>query len=179
MIVLGFDPGTRHTGWAAVDCAAGSERAVAHGVINTAGTLEHPEKLRAIYDAAREVLSAHQPEAVAVEMPVFSGNAQALLKLGRAQAAVVLAACHAGLPVSQYTPAEVKKAVVGNGAAAKDQVAYMVRTLLNLAETPAPDAADALAVALCHGRRAKGEKGGAPGARDWKTFVEANPGRVR
>jgi crossover junction endodeoxyribonuclease RuvC len=178
MIVLGLDPGTRHTGWAVVDCAAGAERAIGHGVISTSGTLEHPEKLRAIYDEARRVIDDHRPEAVAVEMPVFSGNAQALLKLGRAQAAVVLAACHASLAVSQYTPAEVKKAVVGNGAASKEQVAYMVQTLLDLPDRPAPDAADALAVALCHGRRLP--VGGTPrAARDWKSFVEANPGRVK
>jgi crossover junction endodeoxyribonuclease RuvC len=179
VIILGFDPGTRLTGWAVVDCAAGAEREIGHGVISTAGTLEHPDRLKAIYDAARAVAETHRADAVAVEMPVFSGNAQALLKLGRAQAAIVLAASHAGLPVAQYTPAEVKKAVVGNGAAAKEQVAYMVRTLLGLVDTPPPDAADALAVALCHARRSAAPSSGMAGARDWKSFVEANPGRVK
>jgi crossover junction endodeoxyribonuclease RuvC len=179
VIILGLDPGTRHTGWAVVDCAGAADRAVAHGVIDLAGSLEHPERLRAIYDAVRELIDEHGPVEAAVEMPVFSGNAQSLLKLGRAQAALMLAAIHASLPISQYTPAEVKKSVVGNGNAAKEQVAYMVRTLLQLPDTPAADAADAFAVALCHARRGGTITPTSTGARGWKSFVEANPGRVR
>ncbi len=182
MRILGLDPGTRHTGWAVVDCAGAVERAVAHGVIDIAGSLDHPDRLSSIYDAIRGLIDEHAPAEAAVEMPVFSGNAQSLLKLGRAQAALMLAAVHASISVSQYTPAEVKKAVVGNGNAAKEQVAYMIQTLLKLPETPASDAADAYAVALCHGRRAGGIASAiapAGAVRDWKSFVAANPGRVR
>jgi len=177
MVILGLDPGSRHSGWAVVECTGGNDRAVAHGVIDLSGALDHPERLRTIYALTAEVIARHTPTEVAVEMPVFAGNAQALLKLGRAQAALVLAAVHAGLPVSQYTPAEVKKAVVGNGNAAKGQVGFMVRTLLNLDEDPAEDAADAMAVALCHARRAGAVRSGP--VRDWESFVASNPGRVK
>lgn len=186
MIVLGLDPGTLHTGWAVVAHGGRAERALAYGVVDLPGTMEHPDRLKAIYDRISGVIAAHAPAEVAVEMPVFAGNAQALLKLGRAQAALMLVAVNHALPVSQYTPAEVKKAVVGNGNAAKEQVAFMVRALLKLDETPPPDAADALAVALCHGRRVargpaatSGAPAGAPPAKDWKAFLAANPGRVK
>jgi crossover junction endodeoxyribonuclease RuvC len=100
-----------------------------------------------------------------------------MLKLGRAQAALMLAAVHREVPVTQYTPAEVKKAVVGNGNAAKEQVAFMVRALLVLDEAPRSDAADALAAALCHSRRV--QQGPTGKFKDWKSYVAAHPGRVR
>jgi crossover junction endodeoxyribonuclease RuvC len=181
MIVLGLDPGTLHTGWAVVEHAGRAERALDFGVVDIDGALEHPDRLGVLYDAVAAAIAAHRPDEVAVEMPVFAGNAQALLKLGRAQGVLMYAAVRHALPVSQYTPAEVKKAVVGNGNAAKEQVAFMVRALLKLPELPPPDAADALAVALCHGRRAlrgPSAAGTAP-AKDWKAFLAANPGRVR
>ncbi len=180
MIVLGLDPGTRHTGWAVVQLDGRAERALDFGVVDLPERMEHPDRLKVIYERIAAVIEAHRPAEAAVEMPVFAGNAQALLKLGRAQAALMLVAVHHDLPVNQYTPAEVKKAVVGNGNAGKEQVAYMVRTLLGLPETPPADAADALAVALCHGRRAKqGPAGPAAPAKSWAAFVAANPGRVK
>lgn len=177
VIVLGLDPGTRHTGWAVVETNGRTERALDFGVIDLPEAMAHPQRLQTIYAEVGAVIERHGPVESAVEMPVFAGNAQSLLKLGRAQAALMLVAVHHNLPVSQYTPAEVKKAVVGNGNAAKGQVAYMVRAMLGLAETPPEDAADALAVALCHGRRAT--RGPAAPAKDWKAFLAANPGRVK
>ncbi len=181
MIVLGLDPGTRHTGWAVVETDGRRERALDYGVVDLPETMEHPVRLQTIYAAIQAVIKEHAPAEAAVEMPVFAGNAQALLKLGRAQAALMLVAVHADLAVSQYTPKEVKKAVVGNGNAGKEQVAFMVKALLKLPELPPHDAADAIAVALCHGRRTTQGPGGSGGgpAKSWGAFVAANPGRVK
>ncbi len=177
MIVLGLDPGTRHTGYGVVETDGRRERALDWGVVDLPETMDHTLRLRTIYEAVTAVIDRHHPDEVAVEMPVFAGNPQAMLKLGRAQAALMLAAVHREVPVTQYTPAEVKKAVVGNGNAAKEQVAFMVRALLALDALPKADAADALATALCHGRRVQQGPGGA--FKDWKAYVGANPGRVR
>lgn len=177
MIVLGLDPGTLHTGYGVVETDGRRERALDWGVVDLPDALDHTLRLRTIYDAITGVIDRHHPDEVAVEMPVFAGNPQALLKLGRAQAALMLAAVHREVPVTQYTPKEVKKAVVGNGNAAKEQVAYMVRALLGLDAAPRFDAADALAAALCHGRRVQQGPGGT--FKDWKAYVVAHPGRVR
>lgn len=177
MIVLGIDPGTRATGYGVVEVDGRSERALTFGVIRPGDTADHGLRLDRIYRGLIEVFDGAMPDACAVEMPIFSGNAQAMLKLGRAQAAAMLAAMHREVPVAQYTPAEVKKAVTGNGNAAKPQVGFMIRALLGLAEPPPHDAADALAVALCHARRVR--SGPLTTHKNWKSFLEANPDRVR
>lgn len=177
MIVLGIDPGTRFTGFGVLEVEGSKERAVAFGVIEPGEDLSHPLRLDRIYKGLMEVFDAHQPDECAIEMPVFAGNAQAMLKLGRAQAVAMLAAMHREVPVTQYTPKEVKKSVTGNGNASKEQVAFMVRTLLQLAEIQRHDASDALATALCHAHRL--HQGPTGSFKDWKSFVAANPGRVR
>jgi crossover junction endodeoxyribonuclease RuvC len=177
MIVLGLDPGTRHTGYGVVETDGRRETVLTYGVVDLPETMDHTLRLRTIYDRITGVIDAHVPDECAVEMPIYAGNAQAMLKLGRAQAALMLAAVHRELPVTQYTPAEVKKAVTGNGNAAKEQVAYMIRALLALPELPAADAADALAVALCHGRRVRQGPGGK--FKSWAGYVAANPERVK
>ncbi|MFN3597985.1 MAG: crossover junction endodeoxyribonuclease RuvC [Rubricoccaceae bacterium] len=189
MIVLGLDPGTRHTGFGVVAVEGRRERALDYGAIHLPEGLDHALRLRRIYDGILGVIDRLHPEACAVEMPVFAGNAQAMLKLGRAQAALMLAAVHRELPVAQYTPAEIKKAVVGSGRGSKEQIWFMVRAQLGLTEDRGPDAADALAAALCHARRLRegppvegppdGPRPSAVPARDWAAFVAANPGRVR
>ncbi|HLT45609.1 MAG TPA: crossover junction endodeoxyribonuclease RuvC [Rubricoccaceae bacterium] len=177
MIVLGIDPGTRHTGYGVVEVAARKEAALDYGAVDLPPNLDHTLRLQRIYAAVLAVIDAHHPDECAVEMPVYGQDAQAMLKLGRAQAAVMLAAAHRGVPVTQYTPKEVKKAVVGNGNAAKEQVWYMVRAQLGLTEPRGLDASDALAVALCHAHRV--EQGPTGKFKDWKSFVAANPRRVR
>ncbi|HYE95004.1 MAG TPA: crossover junction endodeoxyribonuclease RuvC [Rubricoccaceae bacterium] len=177
MIVLGIDPGTQHTGYGVVEVARRQETALAYGVIDLPDGMDHALRLERIYEQIVDVIERWQPDECAVEMPVFAKNAQSMLKLGRAQAAVMLAAVHRQLPVTQYTPKEVKKAVTGNGNAAKEQVWYMVQRLLSISEDKGLDASDALAVALCHAHRT--EQGPTGKFKDWKSFVAANPGRVR
>jgi crossover junction endodeoxyribonuclease RuvC len=179
VIVLGIDPGSRAMGYGLVDAAGRHERALDFGVLRLDGEDDHPTRLKIIFDHVAGLVRQHTPTACAIEMPVYGRNPQSMLKLGRAQAAAMLAAMNAGLEVAQYTPAEVKKSVTGNGGASKEQVGFMVRSILNLdrdASLP-HDAADALAIALCHGNRQ------AHGARDhytgWASFVDANPDRVQ
>lgn len=189
MIVLGVDPGTRRTGLGTVEVEGQRERAIDAQTIHLAGDLDHALRLQKIYEGVLAAIDAHTPDELAVELPFMGKNAQSMLKLGRAQAAVMLAAMHREVPVAQYAPAEVKKALVGNGRASKEQVSFMVRARLGLTEAPQEDAADALAVALCHAARrptAPPPTGGsAPrprstgAAKSWADFIAQNPDRLR
>lgn len=178
MIVLGIDPGTRTAGFGVVEVAGRTERALDFGTIDLPDGLDHTLRLQRIYERVVELIDAHKPDEAAVEVPFLGQNVQSLRKLVRVEATVMLAAMHREVPVAQYAPAEVKKAVTGKGRAAKEQVAFMVRAILGLSDSGALDASDALAVALCHARRATvGPASGAP--KDWAAFIKANPGRVR
>ena len=196
MIVLGVDPGTRRTGLGTVRVDGRRETMLGVETVRLGADLDHALRLQRIYEGVLAAIDAHHPDEVAVELPFMGKNAQSMLKLGRAQAAVMLAAMHREVPVAQYAPAEVKKAVVGNGRASKDQVGFMVRSRLGLAEDHGEDAHDALAVALCHGARLAGGPAALAGpprprptrgagsrrtgpAKTWADFVEKNPGRVR
>ncbi len=153
MIVLGVDPGTRHTGLGTVRVEGSRERLLGASTIHMSGDLDHTLRLQKIYQGVLDAIDEYTPDELAVELPFMGKNAQAMLKLGRAQAAVMLAAMHREVPVAQYAPAEIKKAVVGNGRATKDQVTYMVRQRLALTEEYSEDAHDALGIALCHAAR--------------------------
>ncbi|HYE59545.1 MAG TPA: crossover junction endodeoxyribonuclease RuvC, partial [Rhodothermales bacterium] len=150
MLILGIDPGSNHTGYGLVEAGRGPERLVTCGVLDLDARDDHGARLLKINERMGALIETHHPDEVAVEMPIFGRDPQALLKLGRAQAAAMLAALQRGLPVTQYTPAEVKKAVTGNGNATKEAVYRMVQALLKLDTKVGFDATDALAVALCH-----------------------------
>lgn len=177
MIVLGVDPGTNHTGYGVIEVTRGRERLVACGTLHLKPTEDHQTRLKQIYDGLTEVAEAHRPDEAAVEMPVYGQNPQSMLKLGRAQAAAMLVALNRGVPVTQYTPTEVKKAVTGTGAATKEQVWRMVASILKVEDRVGYDASDALAVALCHAHRAT--LGAGPRHAGWAAFLKANPGRVK
>lgn len=179
MIILGIDPGSRVTGYGVIACDRGSEHLIEFGVIRLRGEAHHHLRLKQIYDELLEVIERHNPDECAVEMPVYGSNAQSMLKLGRAQAAAMLAALNRQIPVAQYTPKEVKKSVTGNGNASKQQVWFMVRSILQVEsadEEMLHDASDALAVGLCHAHR-DGPEGQRTYA-DWSAFLRDNPGRV-
>lgn len=177
MIVLGIDPGTRHTGYGVVEIERRKETALDYGVVDMSRRMDHTLRLARIYETVLGVIDTYHPDVCAVEMPVYGKNAQSMLKLGRAQAAVMLAATHRQVPVTEYTPKEVKKSVVGNGNAAKEQVWFMLKAILNLTDDRGLDASDALGVALCHAHRV--ERGASGSRKSWKSFVEANPERVK
>jgi crossover junction endodeoxyribonuclease RuvC len=151
MLTIGLDPGTATTGFGLVHDNDGSLAVVDYGVILTPPGLEMPERLLEIFRQLSQIILLHHPESGAVEKLFFQRNVKTALSVGQARGVILLALAEAGLPVYEYTPLEVKQAVAGYGGADKNQVQQMVRALLGLKEIPQPDdAADALAVAICH-----------------------------
>ena len=146
--ILGLDPGSRRTGFGVIECRGSEVLPVTHGCLNVASATP-AARLRLIFEGLKALLAEYGPAEVAVERVFVSRNADSALKLGQARGAA-LCAIPAEVPVFEYAPRAVKLAVVGSGAAEKFQVAQMIRTLLSLGERPAADAADALAVAVCH-----------------------------
>jgi crossover junction endodeoxyribonuclease RuvC len=147
--VLGIDPGSQRTGFGIIDCRAGGERHVASGCIDVAGGVM-VVRLQRIYAAVSALVSEHRPDMIAIERVFLHRNPDSALKLGQARGVALCAAASLGASVHEYAPRAIKMAVTGYGAAAKPQVAQMVRTLLQLEAALAADAADALAAALCH-----------------------------
>lgn len=151
MVVLGIDPGTATTGYGLVRDTDTGPTLVTCGVVLTPAGAPMPERLRAIFRALTQLILLHHPDAAAVEKLFFQRNVSTAMAVGQARGVALLALAEAGVPVGEYTPKDVKLAVAGYGGADKPQVQQMVRAILNLRETPRPDdAADALAVAICH-----------------------------
>jgi len=154
--ILGIDPGLRITGFGVIDKIGTKLIYVTSGCIKTPSDGELPARLKVILDGVGEVIAAHLPAQVAIEKVFVNVNPQSTLLLGQARGAAICAAVSALLPVAEYTALQVKQSVVGNGHAAKEQVQHMVRRLLSLPGDPSPDAADALACAICHAHGGQG-----------------------
>ncbi len=151
MVVLGIDPGTATTGFGVIRVEGSRVRTLDVGVILTPAKDPLPQRLHSIYDGVNTLMDTHRPDTVATERLFFGRNETNALSVGRAIGVVLLAIAQRGLPWAEYTPMQVKIAVTGYGGADKQQVQYMVTRLLGLKETPRPDdAADALAIAVCH-----------------------------
>ena len=150
MLVLGLDPGLRNTGWGIIDSDGVRLRYVADGVVKSDASLDLAQRLAQLHEGVRDLILRYRPDEAAVEQTFVNKNPESTLKLGQARGVVLLAPALAGLPVGEYAPTQVKQSVVGTGRAQKDQVGMMVRTLLPGCLVQSPDAADALAVAICH-----------------------------
>lgn len=151
MVVLGIDPGASATGYGVVARADGVLRALDYGRVTTVPADPFPARLHQVFQRLSGVIRTHQPDCVAIETLVFAKNVQSAFKLGQVRGVALLAAHQAGLGIAEYTPLQVKSAVTGYGGASKVQVQRMVQSLLRLREPPeSPDAADALALAICH-----------------------------
>ena len=150
MRILGIDPGTRITGYGIIDVEGNRLRHVDNGIVKTRSSDPLPVSLKAIYDGLTVVLKEFSPETVAIEQVFLAKNPKAALNLGHARGTADKASVNLNLEVHEYSALQVKSAVVGYGHAAKQQVQHMVKTLLNLPEVAQEDAADALAVAICH-----------------------------
>lgn len=151
MIIIGIDPGTIITGYGIIAVDDGVCRAIDYGCIRPPSGHKLSDRYLVIFEAVEALLERHRPQALVVETQYVSKNVQSAIKLGMARGIIVLAAKRKGVPVFEYAPTKAKSAVVGTGKASKHQVQGMVKLLLNLAEVPTPeDAADALALALCH-----------------------------
>lgn len=154
MRVIGLDPGLRHTGWGVIDVDGPRLSHVAHGVVSPDTTLPIAERLAFLHKALLDLIEDWSPTTSAVEETFVNKNPESTLKLGLARGAVLLAPALLGLEVAEYSPKTVKKSVVGTGAADKEQVQAMIRRLLPMAKVTNADAADALAVAICHAHTA-------------------------
>jgi crossover junction endodeoxyribonuclease RuvC len=150
--ILGIDPGSRLTGFGVLDFSGDNPVYVASGTVNS---MDGPfaDRLRQIFDSIGGILVEFRPDTVVIESVFMHKNASSALKLGHARSAAICATFQHNVDVFEYAPREIKQAVVGTGAATKEQVQHMVISILKLAAAPAPDAADALAAALCHGNR--------------------------
>ena len=150
--ILGIDPGSRMTGFGVLDFESDCASYVASGTVQSIEG-DFPDRLKQIFRSVVEIVSQYQPDVVAIESVFVHKNAGSALKLGHARSAAICATFESDVEVFEYAPREIKQAVVGNGAATKDQVQHMVVALLGLDGEPSADAADALATALCHGHR--------------------------
>jgi crossover junction endodeoxyribonuclease RuvC len=186
MIILGVDPGTLVTGYGVIEEKNGRFRVLDVDVVQNHSGTTMPVRLKLIYSALCAVIDRYHPDEFAIETAFYGKNAQSAMKLGHARGVSILAAVTHEIPTAEYSPREVKRAVVGSGAASKDQVSYMVQSILHL-KSPLKfyDATDALAVALCHFHRSIRTRGGRKASvkakqpiGSWKAYVQAHPEKL-
>ncbi len=176
MIILGVDPGTLITGYGIIEFDHGRIRMLACGSVENKSGQSMPLRLKHIYETLNEVMNKFHPDEFAIETAFYGKNPQSALKLGHARGVAMLAAVKQEIPTSEYSPREVKKAIVGNGTASKEQVQYMIKSLLKLKESPKKyDVTDALAVAICHVHRIGS---GSKRVTSWKAYLTAHPEKI-
>ena len=156
--IIGIDPGLRRTGWGVVETQSNSLRFVASGTVTSDAALDLAGRLCQLHDGLTEIIRTHQPDEAAVEQPFVNKDAVATLKLGQARGIALLVPAMAGLPVAEYAPNAVKKAVIGVGHGEKRQIHMMVKVLMPKATFNTDDAADALAIAICHSHHRQSAK---------------------
>lgn len=179
-VILGVDPGTNLLGFGIIRVSGRKAEYVDMGVLDLRKDKDNLQKLRSIYDCISEVCNSYHPDEVAIESPFYAKNAQVILKLGRAQGAAMIAAMEHDIPVTEYAPRLAKMAIVGNGAASKEQVALMLEKTLGVKlESKFLDATDALAIALCHHYETLNPLGAAVSKGGWEKFIKENPDRVK
>ena len=180
-IIIGIDPGTNVMGYGLLGVTAGKPSAIAMGVLVLNKFDDHYLRLRRISERISGVIEQYLPDEMALEAPFYGKNVQSMLKLGRAQGVAMVSALMRDIPIAEYAPLRVKQAITGNGGASKEQVAEMLRRILNIPREmidPHLDATDALAVALCHFYESQRPKS-APAFKSWKDFVARNPDKVK
>lgn len=174
-IVLGIDPGTNVMGYGLIHIQGNRMQLIEMGVLRMEKLDDHALKLKHIFDRVVELIEQHKPDEMAIEAPFFGKNVQSMLKLGRAQGVAIAGALSRNLPITEYSPKKIKQSITGNGNASKEQVAAMLKSLLQFKETPEfLDATDGLAAAVCHyfQRKPAGAKKSYSG---WKAFLTENP----
>ncbi len=173
MIILGVDPGTQFTGFGIINYKNNLLSYIHSGVISLQKDKSIPEKLEVIYNKINSLIKEFHPDEFALETAFYGKNVQSALKIGYARGVAMLASAHNNLVVGEYSPREVKKSVVGNGNASKEQVQFMIFKLLSMKETNIKfDETDALAVAVCHAFNINSP---AKGSSSWKKFIDKNP----
>jgi len=176
MIILGIDPGTNVTGYGIIKYQNNTFIKIASGIIKLSSSDPIPVRLRIIYDSLDKLIKTYKPNEFAIETAFYGKNVQSAMKIGYARGVSILAAVHNDIPTSEYSPREVKKSVVGRGSATKEQVSFMIKSLLVINnEKMKTDESDALAIALCHTFRMKTPT---KKSMNWKQFTDAFPERV-
>lgn len=156
MKILGIDPGYAILGYGVIEKTGNKFKACDYGAITTDKDMPMPQRLECLYNGLREIIEEQKPDVASIEQLYFNNNAKTAINVGQARGVAVLACIKGGLEVAEYTPLQIKQALVGYGRADKKQVQFMVKTMLNLREVPKPDdTADALAAAICHGHAAE------------------------
>lgn len=183
VIILGVDPGTLITGYGVIEVRAGTFNALEYDIVRNKSDQTMPIRLKAIYSSLCKVIDRFHPDEFAIETAFYGKNAQSAMKLGHARGVSILAAVNYEIPTSEYSPREVKRSVAGTGAASKEQVSYMVQSILRLKTQPRfYDATDALAVALCHsfqtGGRLPRTSAGKKHQSSWSEYVQAHPEKL-
>ncbi|MDE3211660.1 MAG: crossover junction endodeoxyribonuclease RuvC [Bacteroidota bacterium] len=179
-IILGIDPGTLLMGFGIIEVSVSGLSLIQMDALKLSAKKDAYERLKLIHEKVSQLVIQYRPQALAIEAPFFGKNVQSMLKLGRAQGVAIAAAMGAGVPVTEYSPRKIKLSITGNGNADKIQVLKMLQRILVFEENPRYlDAADALAVAVCHHFQGKVTRMTSKSKiRDWKDFLTQNPGRV-
>ncbi|MDY5024063.1 MAG: crossover junction endodeoxyribonuclease RuvC [Candidatus Egerieousia sp.] len=179
-IILGIDPGTQILGYGLIRIIGKRAEFIDMGVLNLRKERDHFKKLQLITENVTALIERFSPDELAVEAPFYGGNPQTMLKLGRAQGAAIASALLKDIPVCEYAPRSVKLAITGRGSASKEQVAMMVKSMLNIDILPEfLDATDALAIAMCHYLTGKNALAGRGNGTSWENFVKNNPDRIK
>lgn len=180
-IILGIDPGTAVLGYGVVKETGKQLSLISLGVIKLEHLDDHGLKLQRIFQKTSALIAQYNPDCMALEAPFYGKNIQVMLKLGRAQGVAMAAALDKNIPIFEYAPRKVKQSVTGNGNAAKEQVAAMLKTLLHFDENPQfLDATDGLAVAVCHAfQNSTGNRAGRKSYSGWESFVKNNTDRLK
>ena len=177
MIILGVDPGTIITGYGIIELNKNKISHITSGIIKLSATKSLPEKLKIIYTELEKLIRTYKPDEFAIETAFYGKNIQSAMKIGYARGVSLLAAVNNKVLIAEYAPGEIKKAVVGRGSASKQQVAFMIKTILNLKKLKMKsDESDALAIAICHSFRLKTPS--LKKSKDWKSFITQFPERV-
>ena len=178
-IILGIDPGTNIMGYGIIRIMGNKLSMIAFGVLKLNKYEDHPLRLKIIFEKTLSLIEQYKPDELAIEAPFFGKNVQSMLKLGRAQGVAIAAALYRTIPIFEYSPRKIKQSITGKGSASKEQVAAMLQRLLVLDEIPDNlDATDALAAAVCHYFQ-KGSVETGKKFTGWKSFLSANPERIK
>ena len=178
-IILGIDPGTTIMGFGLILVKGKKFEMINMGVLHLSKLASHELKLKRIFERTLQLVDEYKPDELAVEAPFFGKNVQSMLKLGRAQGVAMSAALYRDVPIFEYSPKKIKMAITGNGNASKEQVASMLKSLLNLKELPKHlDATDGLAAAVCHHFQ-KNNSTSTKSYTGWKSFITDNPKKVK
>tara|TARA_B100000242_G_C43032212_1_gene481001 strand:- start:174 stop:722 length:549 start_codon:yes stop_codon:yes gene_type:complete len=177
-IILGIDPGTSLTGYGLIHIKKQKMIMIQMGVINLTKLSSHELKLKKIFDRTLNLIDEYKPDELAIEAPFFGKNVQSMLKLGRAQGVAMSAGLYRNIPIFEYAPKKIKMAITGKGTSSKQQVASMLKSILNITEMPKNlDASDGLAAAVCHHFQRHDNK--SKSYSNWKSFIQKNPKKIK